>query len=106
MVTTAQLESGRTARAEAAARAFANRLRLDILWTIVQGAKGGCSAGALGEAIGQSQPLTSYHLGILRRSGVVDTTRQAQTVLYHLPLGEAKADAVESIMDALDELAR
>jgi ArsR family transcriptional regulator, virulence genes transcriptional regulator len=65
-------------------RALANDQRLMILCHLVQGP---LSVGRLNEQLPLSQSALSQHLAVLRKSGIVRTEREAQTVRYSLPPG-------------------
>ena len=69
------------AKAAALLRALANEQRLMILCNLVPGP---LSVGELNERVPLSQSALSQHLGVLRESGVVDTTRESQSVIYSL----------------------
>lgn len=62
-------------------RALANESRLMVLCTL---AEGECSVSGLLERVPLSQSALSQHLGVLRREGLVDTRREAQTIHYRL----------------------
>jgi DNA-binding transcriptional ArsR family regulator len=53
--------------------------RLGILGMLVTGPK---SVGELCEGLGLTQPNVSYHLGLLRRGGLVIGTRKGQSIAY------------------------
>lgn len=67
-------------------KALANPQRLLILCNLQQGR---LSVGELNERIALSQSALSQHLAVLRESGIVATSREAQTVYYALPAGPA-----------------
>ena len=62
-------------------RALGNDHRLMVLCTLVEGEH---SVSALQARIPLSQSALSQHLGVLRREGLVDTRREAQTIHYRL----------------------
>jgi DNA-binding transcriptional ArsR family regulator len=74
-------------------RTVANPLRLMVLCTLVNGE---FSVGQLNERIDVSQSTLSQHLAILRRSGLVQTRREAQTIYYSL-----QGTEVESLINCL-----
>lgn len=83
--------AGREMRPHAAAaaqllKALGNEQRLMILCHLVSGP---LSVGELNERVPLSQSALSQHLGILRDSGVVVTTRESQSIIYSLPAGIA-----------------
>ena len=65
-------------------KALANEQRLMILCHLVQGP---LSVGEINERVPLSQSALSQHLAVLRESGIVSTTRYAQSVRYSLPSG-------------------
>jgi DNA-binding transcriptional ArsR family regulator len=69
-------------------KALANPHRLILVCALIDGEK---SVGALAETLGASKTLTSQHLGLLRRDGVVATRRDGQTIYYALQSGKARA---------------
>ncbi len=75
---------------------LANARRLVILCELSKGER---SVGQLGEVVGLSQSALSQHLAKLRRSRLVKTRRQSQTIYYSL------ADpGVTKVIGALYEL--
>ena len=83
--------SGREMRPHAAKaaellKALGNEQRLMILCNLVSGP---LSVGQLNQRVPLSQSALSQHLGILRDSGVVATTRESQSIVYSLPAGIA-----------------
>jgi len=62
-------------------KALSNERRLMIVCVLH---KGEHSVGALEEIIGLSQSALSQHLARLRRDGLVQTRRDAQTIYYSL----------------------
>jgi DNA-binding transcriptional ArsR family regulator len=74
-------------------KTIANPHRLMILCTLIDGE---LSVGELNERIDVSQSTLSQHLAILRRSGNVQTRREAQTIYYSLHNRE-----VQMLMDCL-----
>lgn len=76
--------------AEAAAtllKTIGNPTRLMILCTLIQAE---FTVGELNERIDMSQSSLSQHLAVLRREGVVQTRREAQTIYYSLQSNEVK----------------
>ncbi len=92
-----QLESNQLRpHAEDAARllkAIGNPSRLMILCTLVHGE---FSVGELNDRVDLSQSTLSQHLAVLRREGLVETRRDAQTIHYSL-----HNDEVRTLMDCL-----
>ncbi len=77
-------------KAETAAillKAISNDKRLLILCALHRGEK---NVGELEKLIGLSQSALSQHLARLRRDGIVETRRDAQTVYYSLSNNKVK----------------
>jgi DNA-binding transcriptional ArsR family regulator len=74
-------------------KALSNERRLMIVCAL---SKGEQCVGALEDIIGLSQSALSQHLARLRRDGLVETRREAQTIYYSLSPGP-----VQSIMECL-----
>ena len=70
-------------------KALSNERRLMIICALYQGEK---SVGELEDIIGLSQSALSQHLARLRRDGLVNTRRNAQTIFYSL--NDSAAEAV------------
>ncbi|ARR48454.1 TPA: ArsR/SmtB family transcription factor [Photobacterium damselae] len=68
-------------------KAMANERRLFILCYLLDGEM---SVGIMSEKLGLSQSALSQHLAWLRRDGLVDTRKEAQTVYYFLSSPEVK----------------
>lgn len=66
-------------------KALSNEKRLMIVCTLYKGEK---SVGELEEIVGLSQSALSQHLARLRRDGLVETRRDAQTIYYSLKMNE------------------
>ena len=88
----ASLEEHATA-AEAFLRSIANRHRLMVLCTLVEGE---VSAGELSRRVGLTQSNLSRHLGTLREEGLVATRREATTIYYLIA-----SDRVRTILETL-----
>lgn len=73
-----------------------NPHRLMILCTLVDEEM---SVGELNDRIELSQSPLSQHLSVLRRSGLVQTRRDAQTIFYSL-----KGDVVQKLMNCLYDI--
>jgi ArsR family transcriptional regulator, virulence genes transcriptional regulator len=82
-----------TEQASALLKALANEKRLMIVCILVQGEK---NVGELEQFIGLSQSALSQHLARLRRDGIVDTRREAQTIYYSV-----KDKAVPKVLECL-----
>jgi ArsR family transcriptional regulator, virulence genes transcriptional regulator len=79
--------------AEAFLRSIANRHRLMVLCTLVEGE---VSAGDLSRRLGLTQSNLSRHLGTLRDEGLVATRREATTIYYRIA-----SDRVRIILETL-----
>lgn len=62
-------------------KALSNEKRLIIVCALYKGEK---SVGELEEIVGLSQSALSQHLARLRRDGLVQTRREAQTIYYSM----------------------
>ncbi|MAE50691.1 MAG: transcriptional regulator [Micavibrio sp.] len=69
-------------------KALSNEKRLIIICALYKGEK---SVGELEEIVGLSQSALSQHLARLRRDGLVDTRREAQTIYYSMHDGATKS---------------
>jgi DNA-binding transcriptional ArsR family regulator len=70
--------------------------RLHILLVLAEGKK---HAGGICEAVDQSQATTSYHLALLRHSGIIALRRQGQNNFYALTeAGEQLASIVKKVV--------
>lgn len=67
-------------------KALANEHRLLILCHLAEGEK---SVSVLNAHLPLSQSALSQHLSVLRRDGLVQTRREAQTIYYRLAEGPA-----------------
>ena len=77
-----------SAQAVVLLKAMANERRLQILWLLHDSE---LSVGELCKMLELSQSALSQHLAWLRRDGLVETRKQAQTVYYTLSSKEVKA---------------
>lgn len=77
-------------------KALSNEKRLTIICALYKGEK---SVGELEEIVGLSQSALSQHLARLRRDGLVDTRREAQTIYYSMHDG-----ATKSLLKCLSEI--
>lgn len=68
-------------KASSLLKALANEKRLMIVCILSKGEK---NVGDLEQFIGLSQSALSQHLARLRRDGIVDTRREAQTIYYSI----------------------
>ena len=80
-------EMGKSAdRASALMKTLGHRDRLMILCQLADGEK---SVGQIADLLEISQSPLSQHLSRMRKEGLVDTRREAQTIYYSLKSGEA-----------------
>ena len=86
----------RAREAGALLKAMGNERRLLILCHLAEGEK---SVGELEEMIDLSQSALSQHLARLRKDGLVQTRRKAQTIFYSIDSAAAAA-----VMQALQSL--
>jgi DNA-binding transcriptional ArsR family regulator len=63
-------------------RSLGNERRLLILCTLISGEE--CSAGELAEAVELSPSAASQHLARMKEEGLLESRRDAQTVLYRV----------------------
>ena len=68
-------------------KALANEKRLMILCLLVDSER---TVGELNTLLDLSQSALSQHLAVLRDDGLVQTRRDAQSVVYSLPSGPAQ----------------
>jgi len=72
-----------------------SRVKLKILYAL---AAGECNAGDLSTAVGETLPLISRHMGVLRVARLVDFERDGNFVRYRLTdLGVAAVSGAENI---------
>lgn len=81
-----------------AMEALAHEARLDVFVALVEAGPDGLSAGRLAEALGIAPNALSFHLNRLRHSGLVQSRRAGQRVIY-----AARYDRIEGLMDFLGE---
>ena len=94
-----ELEHLQASAGQAAAllKAMSNPRRLLILCMLC--GTPGTSAGDLARATGLSPSATSQHLARMREEGLIDSTREAQRILYFI-----KNDAVHQLISTLKSL--
>lgn len=68
-------------------KALSNEKRLMVICALYKGEK---SVGELEAIVGLSQSALSQHLARLRKDGLVDTRRHAQTIYYSMNSHAAK----------------
>ncbi|MES3027676.1 MAG: metalloregulator ArsR/SmtB family transcription factor [Pseudomonadota bacterium] len=70
-------------QALAAFAAISNATRLRIVRLLVVAGAGGCSAGAIAEALdGAAASRISFHLNQLERAGLVVSRREGRSIIY------------------------
>lgn len=77
-------------------KSLANENRLMLVCALIERE---LSVGELNELIPLSQSALSQHLAYLRKAGLVDTRRQAQTIYYRL-----KGDKAITLISALKSI--
>ena len=87
---------GKSDSASSLLKALANEKRLVIVCILCNGEK---NVGDLEQVVGLSQSALSQHLARLRRDGVVETRREAQTIFYSI-----KNPAVPKLLACLNEI--
>ncbi|HDR2549615.1 ArsR/SmtB family transcription factor [Enterobacter ludwigii] len=94
-----ELEQLQASAGQAAAllKAMSNPRRLLILCMLC--GTPGTRAGDLARATGLSPSATSQHLARMREEGLIDSTREAQRILYFI-----KNDAVHQLISTLKSL--
>ena len=94
-----ELEQLQASAGQAAAllKAMSNPRRLLILCMLC--GTPGTSAGDLARATGLSPSATSQHRARMREEGLIDSTREAQRILYFI-----KNDAVHQLISTLKSL--
>jgi ArsR family transcriptional regulator len=75
-------ELGEARELSALLRAVGDPVRLQVLRQLARNEE--MSVNALVQAVRVSQPLLSWHLGVLRRSGLVEMRREGRLVWYSL----------------------
>jgi ArsR family transcriptional regulator, arsenate/arsenite/antimonite-responsive transcriptional repressor len=100
--------AGAVADLDALFRGFADPTRLRILNVL---AAGELCVGDVVDVLGLPQPTVSRHLAYLRRSGLVEATREWNVARYHLadathPVHERLIDCVRSCFRGIRALDR
>ena len=62
--------------------ALSQETRLRMVRALVQAGPEGMAAGAVGEAVGASSSAASFHLSHLERAGLVQSRREARSIIY------------------------
>ena len=69
-------------QALAAFAALSQETRLKMVRALVVAGSEGLAAGAVGEAVGASSSSASFHLANLERAGLVQSRREARSIIY------------------------
>lgn len=95
--------SGRATEVAGLLKTLANRNRLMIVCTLVEGEY---SVGQIEEELGIQQPTLSQQLTILREAGIVATRREAKQIFYRLTEQKAArlVEALHAIFCAEDHI--
>lgn len=70
------------AQALAAFSALSQETRLRIVRLLVTAGPDGLAAGAIGETVGASSSRLSFHLSHLEQAGLVQSRREARSIIY------------------------
>lgn len=70
------------AQALEAFSALSQETRLRVLRLLVKAGPEGLAAGAIGEAVGASSSRMSFHLNHLEQAGLVQSRREARSIIY------------------------
>ena len=62
--------------------ALSQATRLQMVRELVMAGRAGLAAGAVGEAVGASSSSASFHLAHLERAGLVQSRRDARSIIY------------------------
>ncbi|MDK2770311.1 ArsR family transcriptional regulator [Sphingomonas koreensis] len=85
-------------QALAAFAGISNQTRLRIVRFLVVAGADGRSAGAIGEALGDTSPSRlSFHLNQLQQSGLIESRREGRSIIYSAIL-TALSDLVAFLM--------
>jgi DNA-binding transcriptional ArsR family regulator len=72
--------------------------RLQIVRLLVQAGPNGMPAGAIGEAVAASSSRVSFHLSHLERAGLIQSRRDARSIIYNVSF-DALSGLVRFLMD-------
>ncbi|HTJ55954.1 MAG TPA: helix-turn-helix transcriptional regulator [Devosiaceae bacterium] len=78
--------------------ALSQQTRLRMVRTLVVAGPEGLSAGAVGAAVGASSSSASFHLANLDRAGLVQSRRDARSIIYSANY-EGLAALIEFLME-------
>ena len=62
--------------------ALSQATRLQMVRILVMAGRDGLAAGAVGDAVGASSSSASFHLSHLERAGLVQSRREARSIIY------------------------
>lgn len=62
--------------------ALGQETRLDVFRVLVRAGASGMTAGAISEALDVRPNTLSTHLGLLTRSGLINSTRDGRSIIY------------------------
>ena len=77
-------------------KALANVTRVCIIEKLKDGS---LSVSELSERIGESSSITSRHLGVLKRAGLIEDRKEGTTVVYSMA-----TDRIPDILGSVDEV--
>jgi ArsR family transcriptional regulator len=77
--------------------ALSQEIRLQIVRLLVKSGPEGMAAGAIGEALEASSSKLSFHLSHLERAGLVQSRREARSIIYSAAY-PALSELVEFLM--------
>ena len=80
-----------------ACAALAQETRMRIVRALVTAGPGGLAAGLIGEAVGTSSSNLSFHLKQLEWAGLVESRREARSIIYNAAF-PALAGLIEFLM--------
>lgn len=63
--------------------ALSQETRLRVVQLLVTAGPGGLAAGAIGEAVGASSSRLSFHLNHLEQAGLIQSRREARSIIYN-----------------------
>ena len=78
--------------------ALSQETRLRIVRLLVQVGPEGVAAGAIGETVGASSSNASFHLAHLERAGLIQSRREARSIIYSASVG-GLADLIRFLME-------
>ncbi|MGE7472286.1 ArsR/SmtB family transcription factor [Bosea sp. NPDC003192] len=63
--------------------ALSQETRLRVVQLLVTAGPAGLAAGAIGEAVGASSSRLSFHLNHLEQAGLIQSRREARSIIYN-----------------------